>query len=109
MTDTETDIDLQTLQLYPDFIKKLRERYLYYLEKGNHEAATYTRRRLNRLVIRREAASGISPHIHTRTPTTQSHSDAETIGDGSTTLLKEYDIFDPVDRANEINSWWGEQ
>ena len=87
-----------------DTIEKLTAKYHYYLEHNLHEAATIVRRRLNRLVIRREAASEFS--TPTRIPTTSSFSDAEEIGDGSTTLSKEYDIFDPVERANEINSWW---
>ena len=60
------------------------------------------KRRLNRLVIRREAGS----IIHTRIPSTLSSSDSEEIGDGSTTLLKEYPVFDPVDRKDQIHSWW---
>ena len=91
-----------------DTVENLTAKYFYYLEHGLHEAATIVRRRLNRLVIRREASETLSTP-HTRTPHTYSESDSEEIGDGSTTLLKDYDVFDPVERANEINSWWGEQ
>ena len=84
-------------------IELLTSKYKYYLEKGNFQAATIVRRRLNRLVIRRESESNFT----TRLPTTRSDTDSEEIGDGSTTTrIKKYPLFDPVDRANEINSWW---
>ena len=35
-------------------IEALGKKYLYYLSKKNYQAATYTRRRLNRLVCREQ-------------------------------------------------------
>ena len=104
MTDTiDSTIEALT-EAYNTYLKLSQKKKLSRTARTlfyNH--AHWLRRRLNRLVIRREAGSQI---VHTRKPDTYSSSDSEVIGDGSTTLLKEFDVFDPVDRANEINSWW---
>lgn len=73
-----------------DDIATLTEKYHYYLKHGLHEAATVVRRRLNRLVIRREAGDEVSLSTSTRWPSSYSETDSPEYGDGSTTLSKEY-------------------